>query len=92
MRFTYDNSEANPRSPRPPRRVLWGQHSSDEMGALWVEVIPLRTDDGAVLTRDYFRRALATDLANAEQNVRVDPKNPAAHNLLALKYLQAGRA
>ena len=42
MRFTYDNSEVNPRSPRPARRVGWGQNSTDEMGALWVEVVPLQ--------------------------------------------------
>ncbi len=47
MRFTYDNSEANARSPRPARRVTWGQNSTDEMGALWVEVIPRRSEDAA---------------------------------------------
>ena len=91
MRFTYDNSAANARSPRPPRRVTWGQNSTDEMGALWVEVIPRRSEDAAVLTQDYFRRALATDIASAELQVRNNPKDPAAHNRLALKYVQAGR-
>ncbi len=91
MRFTYDNSPANARSPRPPRRVAWGQNSTDEMGALWVEVIPRRSEDAAVLSQDYFRRALATDLASAELQVRNNPKDPAAHNRLALKYIQANR-
>jgi tetratricopeptide (TPR) repeat protein len=91
MRFTYDNSEANPRSPRPARKVTWGQNATDEMGALWVEVIPRNSSDAAVLTQDYFRRALATDIANAEMQVRNDPKNAAVHNRLALKYVQAGR-
>ena len=91
MRFTYDNSSANARSPRPPRRVTWGQNSTDEMGALWVEVIPRRSEDGAVLTQDYFRRAIATDIASAELQVRNNPKDAAAHNRLALKYIQANR-
>ena len=91
MRFTYDNSEANARSPRPARRVTWGQNSTDEMGALWVEVIPRRSEDAAVLTQDYYRRALATDIASAEMQARNNPKDPAAHNRLALKYVQAGR-
>jgi tetratricopeptide (TPR) repeat protein len=91
MRFTYDNSEANPRSPRPARRVIWGQNSTDEMGALWLEVIPRRSEDIAVLTRDYYRRALETDIASAELQTRNRPKVAAAHNRLALKYLQAGR-
>jgi tetratricopeptide (TPR) repeat protein len=91
MRFTYDNSEANPRSPRPARRVSWGQNSTDEMGALWVEVIPLRGEDASVLTRDYYRRALLTDIASAELQVRNSPRDAPAHNRLALKYVQAGR-
>ena len=91
MRFIYDNSAANARSPRPARRVAWGQNSTDEMGALWVEVIPRRPQDATVLTQDYFRRALATDIASAELQVRNNPKDPAAHNRLALKDVQAGR-
>jgi Flp pilus assembly protein TadD len=71
--------------------VTWGQNATDEMGALWVEVIPRNSTDAAVLTQDYFRRALATDIASAEMQVKNDPRNPAAHNRLALKYVQAGR-
>lgn len=93
MRFVYDNSEANPNNRhRPPRRVQWGPQSTDEMGALWVEVIPRRREDIAVLTRDYFQRALLADTAAAELRVRANPGHAAAHNLLATKYLQAGRA
>jgi tetratricopeptide (TPR) repeat protein len=91
MRFTYDNSAANPRSPRPARRVSWGQNSTDEMGALWVEVIPRQGEDASILTRDYYQRALATDIASAELQVRNRPRNAAARNRLALKYVQAGR-
>jgi hypothetical protein len=33
--LTYDNSAGNPRNPvNPPRRVLWGEQSFDEMGAI----------------------------------------------------------
>jgi tetratricopeptide (TPR) repeat protein len=91
MRFTYDNSAANPRSPKPARRVVWGQHSTDEMGALWVEVIPQRPEDATVLTRDYFQRAQQADVASAELRVRVRPNDAAAHNALALQYVRAGR-
>ena len=41
MRFVYDNSAANPNNRfQPPRRVQWGPLSTDEMGALWLEVVP----------------------------------------------------
>ena len=41
MRITYDNSEANPRNPNnPPKRVAAGPRSVDEMGHVWLQVLP----------------------------------------------------
>lgn len=41
MRFTYDNSAANPRNPNsPPKRVVAGDKATDEMGHLWLQVLP----------------------------------------------------
>jgi Flp pilus assembly protein TadD/mono/diheme cytochrome c family protein len=41
MRWTYDNSEDNVRNPsRPPRRVTAGNRAEDEMGHLWLQVVP----------------------------------------------------
>lgn len=41
MRITYDNSEANPRNPNnPPKRVRAGPRSADEMGHVWLQVLP----------------------------------------------------
>ena len=93
MRFTYDNSSANPNNRhRPPQRITWGPLSTDEMGALWLEVVPRRAEDVAVLTGDYVRRALQADVAAAKMQVRTSPQDASAHNALALKYTQAGRA
>src|SRR5947207_13971719 len=40
MEYTYDNSDGNPRNPaHPPRRVQFGQQSTDEMGELWIQVL-----------------------------------------------------
>jgi tetratricopeptide (TPR) repeat protein len=92
MRFTYDNSVANPNNRhRPPQRVRWGPLSTDEMGALWLEVVPRRSADLAPLDADYVRRAAQADLAAAEQQVRADPSDAAAHNRLAMKYVEARR-
>jgi uncharacterized protein (TIGR03437 family) len=39
--LVYDNSVNNPRNPNfPPKRVTWGEQSTDEMGALTVNVVP----------------------------------------------------
>ncbi len=44
MRYTYDNSAANPHNPHsPPVRVLAGNRSEDEMAHLWLQVLPAKT-------------------------------------------------
>ncbi len=41
MRYTYDNSAGNVRNPNsPPIRVQGGNRSVDEMGHLWLQVLP----------------------------------------------------
>ena len=41
MRYTYDNSAANLRNRHsPPSRVRAGNRSEDEMGHLWLQVLP----------------------------------------------------
>jgi Flp pilus assembly protein TadD/mono/diheme cytochrome c family protein len=41
MRYSYDNSAANPHNPNsPPIRVTSGNRSVDEMGHLWLQLLP----------------------------------------------------
>ena len=41
MRYSYDNSVANPHNPNsPPIRVTNGNRSVDEMGHLWLQLLP----------------------------------------------------
>lgn len=41
MRYHYDNSSANPRNPnQPPKRVRAGNQATDEMGHLWLQILP----------------------------------------------------
>jgi tetratricopeptide (TPR) repeat protein len=92
MRFTFDNSSANPHNrSRPPQRVRSGPKSSDEMAQLWLEVVPRRPEDAAILNTEFTRRSLQAQIKAVEQNVRLEPAVAAGHNLLASKYLQAGR-
>ena len=62
MRFIYDNSADNDLNPNvPPKRVTYGELSSDEMGSLWLQVLPRRAAD-----LDRLQQALTkkrTDLA-----------------------------
>jgi Flp pilus assembly protein TadD len=46
MRITYDNSESNPRNPNhPPKRVRTGPRSQDEMGHVWLQVLPKKESE-----------------------------------------------
>ena len=46
MRYTYDNTAANPHNPHlPPVRVKAGNRSEDEMGHLWLQVLPVASAD-----------------------------------------------
>ena len=91
MRYTYDNSVANPRNPqRPPSRVVWGQNTTDEMGDLWLQVIPRAAADEAILTADFRRKAHADDLAAYTKLLRADPANPLRHDAVASLLLDAG--
>jgi tetratricopeptide (TPR) repeat protein len=92
MQYTYDNSAENVRNPHhPPRRVMFGMHSSDEMGELWLQVLPRNILDIPILARDYRQRELNFDIASAEMMVRVDPQNATRRNYLAAGYIQTGR-
>ena len=47
VRITYDNSASNPRNQpsNPPKKVWWGEQSTDEMGSISFGLIPLRRED-----------------------------------------------
>jgi tetratricopeptide (TPR) repeat protein len=92
MRYVYDNSTANARNPhQPPARVVWGQNTSDEMGDLWLQVVPRATADFAVLERDFRRKTLVEDLAAYTKLLDGDPNNALRHDAVGDLLLQAGR-
>ena len=62
MRISYDNSASNPRNPsNPPKRVLTGPRSEDEMGHVWLQVLPPKEsaeDPRVTLQEALMRRRL----------------------------------
>jgi Flp pilus assembly protein TadD len=69
MRYTYDNSAENVRNPNhPPRRVVAGNQSSDEMAHLWLQVLPRHESDLKVLQASLM-----------QQRIRKDPRDFVAH-------------
>ena len=59
MRITYDNSSENPRNlSHPPKRVRVGNRSEDEMGHVWLQLLPARKEQRLDLQVAVMRRRL----------------------------------
>ncbi len=59
MRITYDNSSENPQNPNhPPKLVTTGNRSQDEMGHVWLQVLPKNPDQRIALEEAIMRRRL----------------------------------
>jgi len=73
MRYHYDNSSDNVRNPsNPPREVKGGNQAIDEMGHLWLQVLPVGAgDQRAVLQEALMRQRLEKypDDFNANYNL-----------------------
>jgi tetratricopeptide (TPR) repeat protein len=80
MRYTYDNSADNPSNPHhPPRRVVGGNDSSNEMANLLLQVRP-RDRAGAFALR----------AAQFLKTLQRDPNNAVAHYNLGIVFAGAG--
>jgi len=93
MRFTYDNSTNNLRNPhQPPRRVVFGPQTTDEMGELWLQVLPENENELASLARDYASKQLEKAVAVNQQRLRSDAQDPKAHLQLGRALMALGKA
>jgi tetratricopeptide (TPR) repeat protein len=85
MRYTYDNSEDNTANPNhPPKRVLGGNRSSDEMAHLWLQVLPKAGSSDGVDPRMVLQEAWA------RHEVEKAPTIFEAHYNLGSMLLQRG--
>jgi tetratricopeptide (TPR) repeat protein len=92
MRYSYDNSTANRRNPdRPPKRVRWGQNSTDEMGDLWLQVLPRTEADRRRLHAGFGPKVIAEDAVGYESMLATGPDNGRLHEAAAASYLLLGQ-
>jgi cytochrome c-type biogenesis protein CcmH/NrfG len=92
MRYTYDNSAANRHNPHPaPTHVVYGPESSDEMGDLWLRLLPQNAADALVLARSYHENELRKDIRLRERLVAEHPDDAKWRNALGASYLEAGQ-
>jgi Flp pilus assembly protein TadD len=81
MRYTFDNTGDNPQNPNdPPRRVVFGPESSDEMATLALQVLPQDAAGRAALDETLWRRQIDRD-----------PRSWEAHHTLATILLSQQR-
>jgi hypothetical protein len=78
MRYSYDNSNENTLNPNdPPKRVIGGNSSTDEMAHLWLQVLPRSAPGGKEDPRRVLQEAMA------RHNVEKNPADFEAHYNLA---------
>ena len=86
MRYSYDNSADNVRNPHnPPRRVVYGPNSFDEMGEVWIQMLTRDQGDRATLQSDYRRKQLDLGIAGFRHSLDTKPQDAKTH-------LQLGQA
>ena len=67
----YDNSADNPRNPsNPPRRVTWGEQSTDEMGSVGIQVVAVNEADLPVLQTAYQDHVRERARTFAQERIR----------------------
>jgi Flp pilus assembly protein TadD len=91
MKFVYDNSAANRANPsHPPRRVTYGQRTSDEMSELWLQVVARTPADRDTLAGSVRAKVLREEIVGHEKMLEAERDNRALHDDTALLYVQAG--
>lgn len=92
MEYEYDNSSGNPRNPNsPPKRIVYGPRSSDEMGDLWIQVLPRLESDLSALRQAYARKEIHALIAGYEMRLQLEPGDWLGHNSVAVLYLNLSK-
>jgi hypothetical protein len=66
----YDNSDKNPNNPnKPPKRVHWGQQTTDEMGSITVLVTPADEKDLQTLTDAVRKKMVDKAMSRVEDEI-----------------------
>jgi tetratricopeptide (TPR) repeat protein len=93
MRYRFDNSTNNFHNPNnPPRRVLYGTQSSDEMAELWLQVLPGNKEDLAVFVRDHSAKLTQNIVSFNQYRLGLNPNDAKAHNKLGQALLAMGKS
>lgn len=76
-RISYDNSSSNPRNPTsPPKRVHWGEQSTDEMGSVSLRLVAAKESDLSTLQQDYRKHVLEILQSSGRVRAARQPSTP----------------
>jgi Flp pilus assembly protein TadD len=91
MEYLYDNSSQNARNPHdPPRRVTYGQQTTDEMAELWLQVAVRNPADRPALARAVESKITREEIVGREKMLEADWTSTSLHNDVALLYVAIG--
>jgi tetratricopeptide (TPR) repeat protein len=90
--LVYDNSAANLRNRhQPPQRVVYGSSVTDEMGDVYLQVVPVHADQRAALLEEVRNRELRSQLQGYRLALTVHPNQRWNQEALALVWQGLGQ-
>ena len=91
-RFVFDNSADNPANPRqPPRRVVYGPSTFDEMGDVWLQALTDSDEERARLERWVAGREREAQVAAYRRLAAAQPKDPFHRLTYGTILLESGK-
>lgn len=92
MDFSYDNSTNNPANPnQPPKRVVYGSQTSDEMAELWLQLLPTSAADRDQLGSVFGAKLAKDSLDYNEFVIRQNPADAVARTRVAKALVASGQ-
>lgn len=92
MRYTFDNSAANPHNPNtPPVRVQAGPRAVDEMAQFNLQLLTESASDAIRLRQDFDRKDKLSDVTLGEIRARDQPDSIQARSFIGGAYVEVGR-
>lgn len=80
MNWVYDNSEGNPFNPsHPPRDVVYGINTTNEMGELWLKIRTSTADSLAQLNEDIADKSIVKTIEFNRWRIQQNPRDPLGH-------------
>ena len=72
--------------------MRWGQRSAEEMGDLWIQVLPRGGRDLDLLSQDFRPKVAAEDVKGYEIEIEKHPGDAGLHDDVAMLYLELGKS